>query len=401
VDLLLLRACNRALHGLTELMSMQTTRPPLQIHMRKYMRRASPASTAFKNGGKSEKELYASPSSQWLNVTGKPCWRRDATVARTFLTIVALPRQTLECSGTDHCLRTIVSGTASVGSGLFTAWTALRPASVLLVRPWVLRPNFGAPAREVTAPSDESECDVTHWLPNTSIGLHSFVRFAHLPGGARACCKACLKNVDCVGWVNSGHRCWLKDVTAHDLPQQGRISGRIRSRTAIARASPTTSLQVPLNIIHHVRDPLHAIGALTVAPPLKWADMSRFDHRIAGDAERPAQDLNGRMAAALHHWVLWNKVLELVASSRLSFESTDYRKECQSIIKRNCTEQNESSACFSAANQCAVDAVLPAALPGQAARDSVNVTWDQLVEIDPYLAHEAARMAVRYGYDTH
>lgn len=366
------------------------------------MRRASPASTAFKSRATTWTDLLAQPSQKWLNLTRKTCWKRDNAPSRTFRAAFSIPPQSLDCDSRnrENCIRALISGTASLGSGLYTAQKALQPASVRAVLPWDLQPYVGANAR-MKSPTGPHHCDITQWQNNTSIGQRSFMRYTNLKGGAYACCMKCVAELDCAAWVMSGRHCWLKDVVTPGVPKSNTVSGLIMSKgRAATEISPTFVKEAqlpPVPLIHHVREPLEAISALVLAPQERWRTMSRFDEREIGKGA-PVSNGTTRIAKALHHWVLWNRLLELVSTSRIPFETTDYRSLCQNIVKRDCTRENGRPSCFSAAEFCTLTAASPHNLPGKRERSRENLTWASLIEIDPYLAQQAAEMAARYGY---
>jgi hypothetical protein len=384
-----------------------------EVHVRKYLRRASPATTGFKADGMNRTELMKRPTQKWLDYTSKQCTRRDAATARTLLGIVHVPRQAQRGGGDGDGGRgseggrdsgrdgadggggggggggglgsgAIISGTAGLGSGLHWAWSSLlrSPSHVSAVVPWRL--VLGGSGGDVDA--------ATH--DNVSLQLV----FHHTRDPLKAI--TALVAMPEERWQAASAPVWrrYKTATSDDM----------------SSLSPSTSSV-----------------SLPPSAPLSLSLERNSQNVDSDDARRGFR--RRRLAEALSHWVTWNLVLELVSSARYAVESTDVRSLCRLVVNRTCAESarrnnsnnsssnnhtatttnnNSSSSvhlrvgdgCADAAT-AACDSVQdgntfepPRRRPHSDSHSQSEVTWSELRSVDPYMASLAADMSYRYGY---
>jgi hypothetical protein len=415
-----------------------------EVHVRKYLRRASPATTGFKADGMNRTELMKRPTQKWLDYTSKQCPRRDTATARTLLGIVHFPREAQRGggdgdgdkgsegggdSGRDGGGRrdgadgdgdgggggggggAIISGTAGLGSGLHWAWSSLlrSPSHVSAVVPWRL--VLGGSSGDVDA--------ATH--DNVSLQLV----FHHTRDPLKAI--AALVAMPEERWQAASAPVWRRNKTA-------------TSDDMSSLSSSTSSVSSP------------------PSAPLSLSLERNSQNVDSDDARRGFR--RRRLAEALSHWVTWNLVLELVSSARYAVESTDVRSLCRLVVNRTCAESarrnsnsnnnnnnsnnnnnnnnnnssnsnnnnnnnnnnnsnhtattnnnSSSSAHLRVGDGCADAATAacdsvqdgntfepPRRRPHSDSHSQSEVTWSELRSVDPYMASLAADMSYRYGY---
>jgi hypothetical protein len=133
-------------------------------------------------------------------------------------------------------------------------------------------------------------------------------------------------------------------------------------------------------IFHQVREPLEAITAIAATYTAKdWEAVkqaSGFDPVSFSDP----------IVRALHHWVLWNQLTELISDWRYRVEDVSMEQICtDAVLAVNCASKDHDA-----------DASLPRTLPRLST--AATVTWHALDKLDSGVARLARGMAIKYGY---
>jgi hypothetical protein len=173
----------------------------------------------------------------------------------------------------------------------------------------------------------------------------------------------------------------------HEIAGDGSFDQRdvfVDWKSAIVRPPPSSSADAMVDrryttVFHHVRDPLKAISAIIATyEPEDW------DHvrKTSGfDSER----FTNPIIRSLHHWVLWNQLINLISDYTYRVEDAN--------LDHLCFQANVSHAC-NQSYPTTIDGIRK--LPR--ANDAISISWEMLHKLDPGVTRLARIMARRYGY---
>jgi hypothetical protein len=132
-------------------------------------------------------------------------------------------------------------------------------------------------------------------------------------------------------------------------------------------------------VFHLVREPLATMRAISGYGQNEWStvrDLSGFD---------TAKYANNSRLCALHFYVIWNQIIELVADLRFRVEDTPIAELCS----RAALECDEAESASPAAHGDAFPV----------ARGTTPFMWNEH-NLDPDITVLAQELAARYGYAT-
>eukprot|EP00040_Diaphanoeca_grandis_P042849 m.266172 g.266172 ORF g.266172 m.266172 type:complete len:658 (+) comp65721_c0_seq1:243-2216(+) len=130
-------------------------------------------------------------------------------------------------------------------------------------------------------------------------------------------------------------------------------------------------------IYHQVREPIAAIEAITSFDEADWKHVkkvSNFD----------SSKYDNSVLCAMHFWVIWNQLIEMVSDWRFQIEHVD--------LNALCSKANLSSDCSS------FNDVQKTPYFYKSTRSVLGLSWGVLLELDRNITLVAQTMARRYGY---
>jgi hypothetical protein len=131
-------------------------------------------------------------------------------------------------------------------------------------------------------------------------------------------------------------------------------------------------------VFHHVRDPLKAIAAITTYQADDW-------EHVRNSSGFDAKRFKNPIIRSLHHWVLWNQLIELISDHTYRVEDVNLDHLCsRANISRACNQTNAST--------IKTIRTLPRA------SGAIAISWELLHRLDPGVTRIARIMANRYGY---